>query len=61
MAIKVVLAKAHQTQCGDAKIGRKLCSVEEELNRAALPYQENTINSNPTEAFITHNIGKANI
>ena len=44
MAIKVTLAKAHQAQLEDAEISKELCSVEEEVNKVELPFQENTIN-----------------
>lgn len=44
MAIKVTLAKAHQAELEDAEINKELCSVEEELNKVELPFQENTIN-----------------
>lgn len=44
MAIKVTLAKAHQTQLEDVEIKKELCSVEAELNKVDLPFQEDTIN-----------------
>lgn len=44
MAIKVTLAKAHQAQINDAEIKKELCSVEAELNKVNLLFQEDTIN-----------------
>ena len=44
MAIKVTLAKAHQAQIEDAEIKKELCSVEAELNKVDLPFQNDTIN-----------------
>ncbi len=44
MAIKVTLAKAHQTQTEDAEIKKELCSVEAELNKVDLSFQKDTIN-----------------
>lgn len=44
MAIKVTLAKAHQAQLEDSEISKELCSVEEEVNKVDLPFQEDTIN-----------------
>ena len=44
MPIKVILAKAHQGQLEDAEIKKELCSVEAELNKVDLPFQEKTIN-----------------
>ena len=44
MPIKVILAKAHQRQLEDAEIKKELCSVEAELNKVDLPFQEKTIN-----------------
>lgn len=44
MAIKVTLAKAHQSQIEDAEIKKELCSVESELNKVDLPFQKDTIN-----------------
>lgn len=44
MAIKVVLAKAHQVQIEDTEIKKELCSVEAELNKVDLPFQKDTIN-----------------
>lgn len=44
MAIKVTLAKAHQAQIEDAEIKKELCSVEAELNKVNLPFQNDTIN-----------------
>lgn len=44
MAIKVTLAKAHQSQLDDVEIKKELCSVEAELNKVELPFQKDTIN-----------------
>lgn len=44
MAIKVVLAKAHQAQLEDSEIERELCSIEGEINRVELSFKEDTIN-----------------
>lgn len=44
MAIKVTLAKAHQAQIEDVEIKKELCSVEAELNKVDLPFQNDTIN-----------------
>lgn len=44
MAIKVVLAKAHQAQLEDAEIEKELCSIEDEINRVELPFKADTIN-----------------
>jgi hypothetical protein len=44
MSVKVVLAKAHQAQIEDAEIKKELCSVEAELNKVDLPFQNDTIN-----------------
>lgn len=44
MSVKVVLAKAHQAQIEDEEIKKELLSVESELNKVELPFQENTVN-----------------
>lgn len=44
MSIKVTLAKAHQAQLEDVEISKELCSIEEEVNKVDLPFQEDTIN-----------------
>jgi len=44
MAIKVILAKAHQVQLEDDEISKELHSVQEEVNKVDLPFQEGTIN-----------------
>lgn len=44
MEIKVTLAKAHQVQLEDAEISKELRSVQEEVNKVDLPFQEGTIN-----------------
>lgn len=44
MAIKVTLAKAHQAQLADAEISKELCSVQEEVNKVDLSFQDDTIN-----------------
>ena len=44
MAIKVILASAHQAQLADADVKKELLSVEEELNKVDLPFQKDTVN-----------------
>lgn len=44
MAIKVVIAKAHQVQLSDTEIQKEIFSVEEELNKSELTFKENAVN-----------------
>lgn len=55
MAIKVVLAKSHHMQLEDAEIRKELSSVETEVNRVELPFQEGTINYVFLKGIYVHN------
>lgn len=55
MAIKVVLAKAHQQQIADEEIKRELDSITSEVNRVDIAYQEGTVNFVFVKGIYTHN------
>ncbi len=55
MPIKVILAKAHQTQIENVEVQTVLNEIEEGLNKVNLPYQDNTINYIFVEGRYIHN------
>ena len=60
MAIKVVVARAHEEQLKDPELLKEVNSIEQEINRVSLDYQDNTVNFVFIQGMYTHSERKMN-